>query len=116
MDTEQCVRSDGQLCPTTRCVPSSHPFETVGYETLEICRDQWKFLQGLHSKACGHYALMYLKIKACGGNLQDFVKHFSEYDRVNNDHLVGEFVKQCIVNENVWSCGGHQSCNSRCDQ
>ena len=70
-----------------------------------------KSLQGLHSQACGHYALMYLKIKTAGGTLQDFVKHFSDYNRVNNDHLVGQFVKQWIVND--MSSGGHQTCKSR---
>jgi len=82
----------------------------------------WKYvvsngssLQGLHSKACGHYALMYLKLKARGGTLQDFVQHFSDYDRVNNDHLVGEFLKE-DVNEKVWLKEGHQTCQSRCDK
>ena len=68
------------------------------YSQAQPLRDwltQWKYvvtngtsLQGLHSQACGHYALMYLKTRAHGFTLQDFVKNFSDYNRVQNDHHV----------------------------
>ena len=35
-------------------------------------------LQGLHSYACGRYCITYLKMKARGGSLQDFLALFSE--------------------------------------
>ena len=83
-------------------------------------RKHWKYvvtngtsLQGLHSQACGHYALMFLKTRANGFTMQDFVKNFSDYDRVKNDHHVGELLKQSIVNDQVWSCHGKQSCTAR---
>ena len=93
------------------------------YRQAQPLRDwltQWKYvvtngtsLQGLHSQACGHYALMYLKTRAHGFTLQDFVKNFSDYNRVKNDHHVGELLKQTIVNDQIWSCDGKQSCTVR---
>jgi len=81
---------------------------------------QWKYvvtngrsLQGFFSQACGHYALLYLKLKAQGGTLQDFVNFFSQYDRVKNDHQVGEILKgliHSIVND--MPLGGQQSCKA----
>ena len=93
------------------------------YSQAQPLRDwltQWKYvvtngtsLQGLHSQACGHYALMYLKTRAHGFTLQDFVKNFSDYNRVKNDHHVGELLKQTIVNDQIWSCDEKQSCTVR---
>ena len=45
-------------------------------------------LQGLHSAACGHYCLAYLKLKARGGTLSDFLALFSDHDYVQNDQKV----------------------------
>ena len=62
-----------------------------------------KSLQAVNSKSCGDYALLYLKAKARGRALQDFLNDFSDYDYVSNDHKVGQRVKQLIVsNESVW--------------
>jgi len=63
-------------------------------------------LQGLHSSACGHYCLAYLKLKARGGSLTDFLALFSDHDYVQNDQKVASmldplpmpsttFVNQC---------------------
>ena len=70
-------------------------------------------LQGLQSQACGHYALMYLKTRANGFTLQDFMKNFSDYNRVQNDHHVGQLLKQTILDDQIWSCDGKQSCTAR---
>ena len=83
--------------------------------------NKWKYvvtngksLQGLPSQACGHYALLYLIMKAKGQTLQDFLQMFSDYNRVNNDHRVGEMLKQ-IIHSNVEDLpfGGRQTCKSR---
>ena len=55
-------------------------------------------LQSLDSNACGHYALMYLKYKARGKTMEDFVNCFDR-DYVMNDHRVGHQVERLIVNE-----------------
>ena len=68
-----------------------------------------KSLQAVNSKSCGDYALLYLKAKARGRTLQDFLNDFSDYDYVSNDHNVGQRVKQLIVsNKSVW----HKVCQS----
>ena len=48
-------------------------------------------LQGLHSAACGHYCLAYLKLKARGGSLSDFLALFSK-DYVQNDQKVASIL------------------------
>ena len=50
-------------------------------------------LQGLHSHACGHYCLAYLKMKARGGSLQDFLALFSDHDYVQNDQKVATIIE-----------------------
>ena len=68
-----------------------------------------KSLQAVNSKSCGDYALLYLKAKARGRTLQDFLNDFSDYDYVSNDHKVGQRVKRLIVtHESVW----HKVCQS----
>jgi len=68
-----------------------------------------KPLQAVNRKSCGDYALLYLKAKARGRTLQEFLNDFSDYDYVSNDHKVGQRVKQLIVgNELVW----HKVCRS----
>jgi len=47
-------------------------------------------LQGLHSYACGHYCLVYLKMKARGFSLQDVLALFSDRDYVKNDQKVAD--------------------------
>ena len=64
-------------------------------------------LQGLHSYACGHCCMAYLKCKARGGSLQDFLALFYEDDFVQNDQRVGDMVEYVV-------CGpGKQSCQPR---
>ena len=68
-----------------------------------------KSLQAVHSKSCGDYALLYLKAKARGHTLQDFLNDFSNRDYVSNDHKAGQRIKQLIVGqEKSW----HQVCCS----
>ena len=43
----------------------------------------------MNCAACGHYALLYLKAKARGLSLQDFLEQFSSHDFVSNDHKIG---------------------------
>ena len=54
-------------------------------------------LQGLHSYACGHYCLAYLKLKARGGSLQDFLALFSDHDYVQNDQKVASMLEPVKV-------------------
>jgi len=63
-------------------------------------------LQGLHSYACGH-CLVYLKMKARGGSLQDFLALFSEHDYVKNDQKVGDMVEYAACRP------GQQTCQPR---
>ena len=44
-----------------------------------------KTLQAVHSKSCGDYALLYLKAKARGRTLQEFLNDLSDYDYESND-------------------------------
>jgi len=64
-------------------------------------------LQGLHSYACGHYCLVYLKMKARGGSLQDFSALFSEHDYVKNDQKVGDMLEYAACRP------GQQTCQMR---
>jgi len=85
------------------------PFKNWIHKHWKYVVPNGKSLQGLHSQACGHYALLYLKLKAEGKTLQDFLSMFSDYNRVRNDELVGEFISQ-------WSDlpqGGKQRCKAR---
>ena len=56
-------------------------------------------LQSLDSNACGHYALMYLKHKARGKTMNEFLNLFEARDYVTNDHRVGNKLERLIVNE-----------------
>ena len=64
-------------------------------------------LQGLHSYACGQYCLVYLKMKARGGSLQDFLALFSEHDYVKNDQRVGDMLEYAACRS------GQQTCQMR---
>ena len=91
------------------------------YPIKDWVTKHWKYvvtngrsLQGLHSQACGHYVLLYLKLKAQGGTLQDFLNYFSPYDRVKNDHEVGKILKKLIQSTvNDLPVGGQQTCKTR---
>ena len=53
-------------------------------------------LQEMESQSCGQYALMYLKMKARGKSMHDFISLFKKGNYVYNDHLVGEMVKPLL--------------------
>ena len=71
-------------------------------------------LQEMNSQSCGQYALMYLKAKARGQSMQDFISLFKKGDFVFNDHLMGEMIKpllnwtvknlKCCKQDNNRSC------------
>ena len=67
-----------------------------------------KSLQAINSNSCGDYALLYLKAKARGRPLQEFLNDFSDHDYVSNDHKAATRVKQLICNELGW----HQVCQT----
>ena len=58
-----------------------------------------KSLQAISSKSCGDYALLYLKAKARGRTLQEFLNEFSDHDYVSNDHEAGQRLQQLIVGQ-----------------
>ena len=83
------------------------------YETTEPLQDwlksQWKHviyneqsLQSIYSKSCGDYALFYLKDRARGQSMNEFLRRFSKHDYVNNDHKVGQMLKKLIEKELEW--------------
>ena len=63
-------------------------------------------LQEMNSQSCEEYALMYLKAKARGQSMQDFISLFKKGDFVFNDHLVGEMIKPLLNSrvENLKCC------------
>ena len=69
-------------------------------------------LQGLHSYACGHYCLAYLKLKARGGSLQDFLALFSDHDYVQNDQKVASMLEPAKPKVPWYTCIS-QSCEPR---
>ena len=68
------------------------PLTRYGAPHLLEWLDRWphlqrseQTLQALNSAACGHYALSFLKDRARGLSLLEFVQEFSPYDLVAND-------------------------------
>ena len=45
---------------------------------------------------------MFLKAKARGYSMTDFLSQFSKHDYVANDHAVGQMLKSVIVDETHW--------------
>ena len=76
------------------------------FENFEIVRSNAVTLQEMNSQSCGQYALMYLKAKARGQSMQDFISVFKKGDFVFNDHLVGEMIKPLLNSrvENLKCC------------
>ena len=79
------------------------PINVYGAKPLEDWLKQWKYvvsngqsLQNVDSKSCSHYALMFLKAKARGYSMSDFLSQFSKHDYVTNDHVV-------IADETAWN-------------
>ena len=70
-------------------------------EPLQRWLDQhWKFnihngksLQSLYSQSCGDYALMFLIDRSKGHDMNTFLRCFSPHDYVQNDHKVGQMLK-----------------------
>ena len=98
------VWTDQNVCE----VLDSYALQLEKYQQATPLREwivrHWKYvvtngksLQAINSKSCGDYALLYLKAKARGRTLQDFLNDFSDYDYVSNDHKVGQRIKQLIV-------------------
>ena len=63
------------------------------FENFETINSNAVTLQEIESQSCGQYALMYLKMKARGKSMHDFISLFKKSDFMYNDHLVGEMVK-----------------------
>ena len=57
-------------------------------------------LQSIYSKSCGDYALFYLKDRARGQSMNEFLRRFSKQDYVDNDHKIGQ--KRLIEKELEW--------------
>ena len=79
------------------------PLSTYTNPALQRWFKQWKqvmqnedTLQALDSQTCGHYALMYLKCRARGGSLQDFLARWRGDNLVLNDHRVSQEVRHLI--------------------
>ena len=62
-----------------------------------------KSLQAVQDQSCGHYSLIYLKGKARGRSLQDFLNLFSKHDYTENDHKVGQMLKTLIRDKVAWN-------------
>jgi len=59
-------------------------------------------LQSIYSKSCGDYASFYLKDRARGQSMNEFLSRFSKNDYVDNDHKVGQMLKKLIEKELEW--------------
>ena len=80
------VWTDGNVCEVLDSyalpignVRASHPVTRLDRETLEVCGDQWQVPASHLKQECGDYALLYLKAKARGRTLQDFLNEFSDH-------------------------------------
>lgn len=67
-------------------------------------------IQSLDSQASGHYALQYLKAKAKGIDMIDFLKSWDDTDLVQNDVQVGRMIEQSIL-DNPMKGQTCQSCH-----
>lgn len=70
-----------------------------------------KTLQSLFSQSCGDYALMYLVDKTEGRSMNDFLSRFKKRDFVGNDHKVGQWLKDMIVDELEWTRIDESTCH-----
>ena len=69
------------------------------FKNFETFNSNAVTLQDMESQSCGQYALMYLKMKARGKSMHDFISLFKKGNYVYNDHLVGEMVKPLLDGE-----------------
>lgn len=79
------------------------PLSTYTDPDLQRWFKQWKHvfqnqdtLQALDSQTCGHYALMYLKTRARGLSMQDFLSQWRGDNLVLNDHRVSQEIRNLI--------------------
>ena len=111
----------GNVCE----VMDSYALPMEKHEQATPLRDwivqHWKYLvtngksiHAIDSKFSGDYALLYVKVKARGRTLQEFLNDFSDHDYVSNDHKAAARVKHLICNELGWrkvcQTPYHQSC------
>ena len=61
-------------------------------------------IQAMNCAACGHYALLYLKAKARGLSLQDFLEQFSSHVFVSSDHKIGLLLENIVVRPGCHIC------------
>ena len=114
------VWTSGNICAVMDSygVPLEHYKQAAPLR--EWIKTHWKYviangkaLQAFNSQSCGIYTLLYLKTRARGYTLQDFLKRFSDHDYVSNDQQVGKILKQLIVGkEKTW----HQVCGRPSNQ
>ena len=94
-------------------VMDSYALPLESYASTEPLQDwlksQWKHviyseqsLQSIYSKSCGDYALFYLKDRARGQSMNEFLRRFLKHHYVNNDHKVGQMLKKLIEKELEW--------------
>ena len=61
-------------------------------------------IQAMNCAACGNYALLYLKAKARGLSLQDFLEQFSSHVFVSSDHKIGLLLENIVVRPGCQIC------------
>lgn len=99
----------GNVCE----VMDSYALPLDTYKTTQPLKDwlthHWKYvvengqsLQSPYSQSCGDYALFYLKAKARGHSMNEFLNRFSKHDYVDNDHQIGQMLKSFIVKQLNW--------------
>ena len=67
-------------------------------------------LQAFNSTVCGHYALLFLKERARGRTIEEFLEGFSPHDLVGNDRMVGNQVR-CLLVQDLNAMPSNQSCS-----
>lgn len=94
------------------------PLETYNHPDLQAFFRRYKYLtassqtlQALDSMACGHYTLAYLKHKARGNDLRDFLTLWDKHDFVANDERVAATLKDTVLRE-LYPRRGSESCVS----
>lgn len=83
------------------------PLRLYGMPLVEQwLEDHWKTVttnsravQALNSQACGHYAFFFLKVRARGHSMAEFLEDFSPSDYVGNDRFIGQALRRVIVRQ-----------------
>ena len=96
MEEGACEVMDSYGLPlTTYQTPGLHDW--LGRRS-PVWRNDWT-LQALNSTACGHYAVLFLKERARGQTMEEFLEGFFSYDFVGNDRMVGNQVRRLSVQD-----------------